>query len=68
MSDENKEVTFSKEKAIEWAKENPLMALVIFGAFMIFVGITFKAGITTGIIVVGIMAIIAAFFKMMIDL
>jgi len=58
----------NKEEIIAWAKENPLMALVVFGAFMIFVGITFKAGITTGIIVIGVMAIVAAFVKMMIDL
>jgi len=58
----------NKEQIITWAKANPIMALAGFGAFMFFVGVTLKAGITTGIIVIGIMALAVAFVKFMIDL
>jgi len=58
----------NKEQIITWAKANPVMALTGFGALMLFVGITLNAGITAGMIVIGVMALLVAFVKFVIDL
>jgi len=58
----------NKEQIIAWAKENPVTALAFFGVLLIFIGVTINAGITTGIIVLGVGTLIAAFIKMMVEL